>query len=124
MKAKTVVPLVVGLGVGFFAIKMAVDMASRAKGSTGESRKVVVANNTIPSATRITEQMLTVAEVPAKLVPHGAFTDLKSLAGRVTKLTVPGGVPVGQTMLAPPGSEPGLRSLIPEGYRPMRAKVN
>jgi len=124
MKAKTVVPLVVGLGVGFFAIKMAVDMASRAKGSTGESRKVVVANNTIPSATRITEQMLTVAEVPAKLVPHGAFTDLKSLAGRVTKLTVPGGVPVGQTMLAPPGSEPGLRSLIPEGYRAMSVKVN
>ncbi len=124
MKAKTVVPLVVGLGVGFFAIKMAVDMASRAKGSSGESRKVVVAGNTIPSATRITEQMLTVAEVPAKLVPHGAMTDAKSLVGRVTKLTVPGGVPIGQTMLAPPGSEPGLRSLIPEGYRAMSVKVN
>ena len=85
MKVKIVVTLLVGLGVGFFAIKMAVDMASRAKGATGESRKVVVANNTIPSATRITEQMLTVAEVPAKLVPHGAFTDLKTRAGRVTK---------------------------------------
>lgn len=124
MKAKTVVPLVIGLGVGFFAIKMAVDMASRAKGSSGETRKVVVAGNTIPSATRITEQMLTVAEVPAKLVPHGAVTDAKSLVGRVTKLTVPGGVPIGQTMLAPPGSEPGLRSLIPEGYRAMSVKVN
>jgi len=124
MKAKTVVPLVIGLGVGFFAIKMAVDMASRAKGATGETRKIVVASNTIPSATRITEQMLTLAEVPSKLVPHGAFTDLKALAGRVTKLTVPGGVPVGQTMLAPPGSEPGLRSLIPEGYRAMSVKVN
>jgi len=124
MKAKTVVPLVIGLGVGFFAIKMAVDMASRAKGATGETRKVVVANNTIPSATRITEQMLALAEVPSKLVPHGAFGDIKSLAGRVTKLTVPGGVPVGQTMLAPPGSEPGLRSLIPEGYRAMSVKVN
>lgn len=124
MKAKTVVPLVIGLGVGFFAIKMAVDMASRAKGSSGDSRKVVVAGNTIPSATRITEQMLTLAEVPAKLVPHGAVTDAKSLVGRVTKLTVPGGVPIGQTMLAPPGSEPGLRSLIPEGYRAMSVKVN
>lgn len=124
MKAKTVVPLVIGLGVGFFAIKMAVDMASRAKGSSGESRKVVVAGNTIPSATRITEQMLTLAEVPTKLVPHGAVTDPKSLVGRVTKLTVPGGVPVGQSMLAPPGSEPGLRSLIPEGYRAMSVKVN
>src|SRR5262245_12568089 len=108
MKAKTVVPLVIGLGVGFFAIKMAVDMASRAKGSSGESRKVIVAGNTIPSATRITEQMLTVAEVPSKLVPHGAVTDAKSLVGRVTKITVPGGVPIGQTMLAPQGSEPGL----------------
>ena len=124
MKAKTVVPLVIGLCVGFFAIKMAVDMASRAKGSSSETRKVVVAGNTIPSATRITETMLTVAEVPTKLVPHGAVTDAKSLVGRVTKLTVPGGVPIGQTMLAPPGAEPGLRSLIPEGYRAMSVKVN
>lgn len=124
MKAKTVVPLIIGLGVGFFAIKQAVDMASRAKGATVETRKVVVASNTIPSATKITEQMLTLVDVPTALTPHGAFTDIKTLAGRVTKLTVPAGVAVGQTMLAPPGSEPGLRALIPEGYRAVAVKVN
>jgi len=124
MKAKTVVPLIIGLGVGFFAIKQAVDMASRAKGATVETRKVIVASNTIPSATKITEQMLSMVDVPTALTPHGAFTDAKTLVGRVTKLTIPAGVAVGQTMLAPPGSEPGLRSLIPEGYRAVAVKVN
>jgi hypothetical protein len=38
MKPRTIIPLVVGLGVGFFAIKMVIDMVQKAKGEQGEGR--------------------------------------------------------------------------------------
>jgi pilus assembly protein CpaB len=124
MKPKTVIPLVIGLGVGFFAIKMGFDMVQKAKGSSGDTRSVVVASSTIGVATRITDSMLSTKEVPDALVPSGAYTDLKSLVGRVSKLTIPAGVPINPIMLAPAGSEPGLRALIPPGFRAVSVKVN
>lgn len=124
MKPKTIVPLVLGLGVGFFAIKMGIDMAGKAKGSTSETMKVVVAARQIDAATRITDQMLTTRAVPVGLCPPEVFSDAKSIVGRVSKLTVPNGIPVSKAMLAPPGAEPGLRSLIPSGHRAVSVQVN
>ncbi|MCB9853384.1 MAG: Flp pilus assembly protein CpaB [Phycisphaerales bacterium] len=123
MKPKTLIPLVVGLGVGFFAIKMGIDMVKKAKGSQEETFKVVVSAKSIEAAQRITEVMLTTRESSKSLMPRDGFMDVSSLVGRVTKMPVAPGVPITKAMLAPPGSEPGLAATIPAGYRAASVKV-
>jgi len=124
MKAKTIVPLIIGLAVGFFAIKMGVDMVKKAKGSQAETRKVFVSSKSIEVAAKVTESMLATKEVPETLVPADAFTDAKALVGRVTKMPIAAGVPITNSMLAPPGAQPGLGARIPAGYRAVSVSVN
>lgn len=124
MRAKTIVPLIIGLGVGFFAIKMGLDMVQKAKASQGEEVTVLVSAKQIDVAAKINEPMLTVKKVPQSLVPNDAFTTSKELIGRVTAMTVAPGVPITKTMLAPPGSEPGLQAIIPSGMRAASVSVN
>lgn len=125
MKPRTIIPLVLGLGVGFFAIKMGVDLVQRAQGASGDEAAVIVSAKPIEVATRITEGMLSTVRVSPKLVPRGAFTDKdrKALVGRVTAMTVSPGVPITASMLAPPGAEPGLRAIIPAGFRAVSVSV-
>src|SRR5438477_240997 len=113
MKSKTVVPLVIGLAVGFFAIKMGIDLVQKAKGAQGNEVHVYVSAKTIEAATRITEPMLSTKKVAMSLAPSDAFTLSKDLVGRVTSMTIVPGVPITTAMLAPPGTEPGLRAVIP-----------
>ena len=124
MKPRTIIPLVVGLGVGFFAIKMVIDMVQKAKGEQGDTKQVIVARAGIPGAVRITEAMLTSKEVPTALVPSGSFSDPKKVVGRVTKMTIPNGIVVSQNLLAPPGASPGLNSVIPPGLRAVSVRVD
>lgn len=123
MKPKTVVPLVIGLGVGFFAVKMGIDMVKRAKGTQEDTKAVLVSAKPIEVATTVTDQMLTSQKVPSSLVPNDAFTDLKALSGRVTNMSIPAGIPITRAMLAPPGAQPGLRAKIPTGYRAVSVSV-
>jgi pilus assembly protein CpaB len=123
MKAKTLVPLIIGLAVGFVAIKMGVDMVQKAKGAQGPDRPVLVAAKPIEIATRITPNMLTTKSVPGASAPAGSFVDQKLLVGRVTGMRIAAGVPITASMLAPPGSEPGLRAIIPPGYRAVSVSV-
>lgn len=124
MKTRTLIPLVIGLGVGFFAIKMGVDMVQKAKGAPTESSQIFVSAQPIEVATRITETMVCAKAVPAPMVPRDAFTDAEALVGRVTGMSIVPGIPITKQMLAPPGSEPGLRAKIPAGYRAVSLKVN
>ncbi len=124
MKPKTIIPLIIGLGVGFFAIKMGMDMVQKAKGAQEDKTVVYVASKSIETATGITEQMISGREVPLSLIPPDAFTDKKSLIGRVTKMPIAPGVPFTRIMLAPPGSQPGLAAQIPSGHRAVSVKVN
>lgn len=123
MKAKTLIPLVIGLGVGFFVIKMGVDMVQKAKGEQENTVTVYVASKSIDAAAGLTEQMIAAKQVPASLVPPECFNDKKALIGRVTKMPIAMGVPVTRTMLAPPGATPGLTSQIPAGHRAVSVKV-
>jgi Flp pilus assembly protein CpaB len=68
--------------------------------------------------------MLSTKKVPGALMPTDAFTASKDLIGRVTCMTIAPGVPITATMLAPPGTEPGLRALIPPGMRAVSVSVN
>ena len=123
MKPKTLIPLVIGLGVGFFAIKMGVDMVQKAKGSQEQVYTVVFSGKSIEAAHRIDEKMLRVKEVPKSFIPSDGFLETETLVGRVTKVTVPAGVPITKAMLAPKGAEPGLAATIPPGFRAVSVKV-
>lgn len=124
MKPKTLVPLVIGLGVGFFAIKMGIDMVKKAKGSQEDTLTVVVSAKPIEAAQRITDKMISTRPAPKSLIPSDGFIDVDALVGRVTKMPVAAGVPITKAMLAPPGSEPGLAATIPPGFRAVSVKVN
>ncbi len=124
MKAKSFIPLAVGLGVGFMAIRMGRDMLQRASGSQGSTSSVVVSSAEIGAAAFLADSMLTMQKAPGSLIPHGAFTDRKALAGRVTAAMIPPGVMITESMLAPPGTQPGLSSRIPDGYRAVAVKVD
>lgn len=124
MKPRTIIPLIIGLGVGFFAIKMGIDLVKEAQAGQGDTMEVLISATPIEVATRITESMLTTKSIPKALVPADAFTDLEALPGRVTAMSIGAGVPFTQGMLAPPGSEPGLRAKIPPGYRAVSISVN
>jgi pilus assembly protein CpaB len=124
MKPRSLIPLIIGLVVGFFAIKMGVDMIKRAKGAEGDQRNVLVTMKQIESAARIDDSMIKPRSVAAGLLPPDVFTDPKTLVGRVTLMTIPPGVPITKAMLAPPGAEPGLRAKIPQGHRAVSVSVN
>ncbi len=124
MKARTLIPLVIGLGVGFFAIKMGIDMVQDAKGEgPGDQVEVLISAQPIDVATLITEQMLTSKSVPKTLLPSDAFTERAELVGRVTSMSVAPNVPVAASMLAPPGAQPGIRAKIPPGFRAVSISV-
>jgi pilus assembly protein CpaB len=124
MKAKTIVPLVLGLGVGFFAVKMGIDLVKKAQGAQGSEQLVFVSAKTIEVATKITDSMVTTTKIPEKLIPSNAFTEKHLLVGRVSAMTISSGVPITNTMLAPPGAEPGLAAIIPRGHRAVAVSVN
>lgn len=124
MKAKSFIPLAIGLGVGFMAIRMGRDMLQRASGSQGTTQSVVVSSAEIGAAASISDSMLTTQRVPGALIPHGAFVDRKALVERVTAAMIPPGVMITESMLAPPGTQPGLSSRIPDGYRAVAVKVD
>lgn len=124
MKAKTIIPLFLGLGVGFFAVKMGIDLVKKAQGAQGSERLVLVSAKTIEVATKITDSMLTTTKVVESLVPPNSFTDEKALVGRVSAMTISAGVPITTSMLAPAGAEPGLAAIIPRGHRAVAVSVN
>jgi pilus assembly protein CpaB len=123
MKAKTMVPLVLGLGVGFFAVKMGVDLVKKAKGAQDRKEPSASCRQDTEVATKITDAMLGSTKIPAVLVPSNAL-QTKALVGRVTAMTVAPGVPITTAMLAPPGAEPGLAAIIPKGHRAVAVSVN
>jgi Flp pilus assembly protein CpaB len=123
MKPRTLIPLVIGLGIGAFAIKMGVDMVRKAGGAQGGTINVLVSAKPIEVASDITESMLTTKPVAKSLAPHDGFTDRKAVVGRVSAMSIASGVPITAGMLAPIGAEPGLRAKIPPGYRAVSISV-
>ena len=124
-KARSIVPLLVGLGVGFYAVKLGVDMVNKAQGAVNENVvKIVVAAREAPMGTQFTAEMLTLAEVPRALAPAQTFTDIAQVVGRVASHSLRTGGCVSEDVLAPPGSPPGLNVRIPKGYRAVAVKVD
>ncbi len=124
MKGKAIIPLVLGLGIGIFAIKMFFNVLNKAKGSTGETVQVVRAKIDIMPTLEITEQMVEMAGVPESLCPKLAARDIKEVVGRVTANSIPQGCPIVASLLAPKGTLPGMAARIRDGYRAVAVKVD
>ncbi len=126
MKSRAIIPLAVGLLVGVVAIKYSLDL-SKARGDTSDSdiMNVVVARKDIPATIELTAEMLVATKSPhTPLIPRNAFTDLKTLVGRVALKSIPQGVPILPSMIAPEGTEPGLIVRVKEGYRAVAVKID
>lgn len=123
MQAKTIIPLVMGVGVGLLSIKLILDKVQKAEGQEGDNVSVVIAKKSIPNATEITKKMLTTKEIPSVLSPGDVCTDLGAIVGRVTQMSIPQGVSITKRMLAKPGSQPGLRARIPLGLLAVSVQV-
>lgn len=124
MKGRTIIPLVLGLAIGAFALKMFVDVLKKAQGATGDTVSVVRARAEIPPTLEITEQMVEVCSIPRSIAPKQGVSEVKEVIGRVTGQLIPQGMPVVASMLAPKGTLPGMAARIPDGYRAVAVKVD
>ncbi|MGZ3181779.1 MAG: Flp pilus assembly protein CpaB [Telluria sp.] len=119
---KALVLIVVALITGLAAAAYATGWVSRQAGVA--SNKVAVAAVDIELGTRITPEMITLADWPAGSTPQGAFTDLKAVEQRTLKSSLAKGEPVLERKLAPVGTQGGLSAVIAEGKRAMTVRVN
>ncbi|TWT44792.1 hypothetical protein RAS1_12100 [Phycisphaerae bacterium RAS1] len=122
MNKRAIIPLVAGLCVGGFALKMTFDTIGKAKAGQTAMVKIWAAATDIPRGEQIDENMLKAIAFPATAVPAGAITDKKKALGRVPKITAPGGLPILEAMLSPEGTPPGL--LVPPGFRGVAVKID
>jgi pilus assembly protein CpaB len=123
MNAKALIPLVAGLGIGGLALKLGISTLQNAKaGQTTAKAKLWAAKEDIPRGTQIREEMLQAVAFPAEVVPPGAFKDKDKLVGRVPRLVAPAGLPILETMLAPPDTPAGI--YVKPGLRAVAVKID
>ena len=97
---------------------------SDAQASSRNMNNVVVAKVDIPLGTKIEAEQLSTVQFPSNAVPEGAFNDAQKLVGRVAVVSVAARETITDFKLAPEGSQGGISSVIPAGYRAMTVKVD
>jgi pilus assembly protein CpaB len=116
--------MVLGLGVGFVALKVFVNVLQKAKGSPTEQVSMVCANTNIEPTLEITDSMVEVRRVTKDSFPETGFHDKSEVLGRVTTWPIPKGMPIAAMQLAPKGTPPGMAVRIEEGYRAVAVKID
>jgi pilus assembly protein CpaB len=122
MNVKAFIPLVAGLCVGGFALKMGLSTLQKAKGTQGPTQQIWAAAANIPRGAEITAELLKPMKFPEELIPVGSFRDKEQLIGRVPHIEAPAGLPILENMLTPPGTPTGVR--VPSGYRAVAVKID
>ena len=114
------------IGVSIVAALFAVILASRwvSQQGSANSKKLAVAAIDINLGTRLTPEMIRLADWPTDSVPSGSFIDLKTLDTRVTRVSLQRGEPLMEAKLAMPGATGGLSAVVAEGKRAMTVRVN
>ena len=122
MNARALIPLIAGFGVGGLALKLGLDFVQRAKGAQDTNAQIWIAQQDIPHWMMVDEEMLSEMAFPVKAIPQGAFSNKDKLVGRVLRVAAPGGLPILESMLLPPGAKPGL--VVPKGHRAVAVKID
>lgn len=127
MKGKALIPLVLGLCMGLLAVKFGMDTMKKAQGNTPvtEMRKVVRAKQDIDASLQLTPEMLELMETGDKAQPNDPdFAKPEDLADRVTEKYIPRGAVILASMLAEPGTPPGIPGRIEPGFRAVSVKID
>ena len=128
MKAKAVIPLVLGLCIGLIAVKFGIDAIRSAKASSAVKQTItaVKAAQDIDVGTEITLEMVQIVEtVPNEFIPAMERVEKpEDVVGRVADKYIPQNAAVLKSMLAPEGTTPGLVGQIPPGYRAISVKID
>ena len=114
------------IGISITLALLAVLLASRwiSRQASISTSKVMVAAVEINLGTRITPELLRVADWPSGSVPKGSFSDAKALDTRVTRVSLQRGEPLVESKRAQPGASGGLSAVVAEGKRAMTVRVN
>ncbi|KVE41091.1 Flp pilus assembly protein CpaB [Burkholderia sp. BDU5] len=114
------------LAIAILAGLAAVAFASRWLVQTSSSAvtPVAVAAVDVNLGEPLGPNQLRVINWPTASVPPGAFTDVKSLEGRVVRTSLARGEPVLGSKLAPIGTKGGLSAVIAPGDRAITVRVN
>ncbi|SDI09581.1 Flp pilus assembly protein CpaB [Paraburkholderia phenazinium] len=114
------------LAIAMLAGLSAVVFASRwlVQTSSGAVTQVAVASDDINLGEPLTGAMVHTVNWPTDSIPPGAFSDPKTLDGRVLRASVQRGEPVLESKLAPVGTKGGLSAVIGEGHRAITVRVN
>ncbi|MES2104111.1 MAG: Flp pilus assembly protein CpaB [Pseudomonadota bacterium] len=88
------------------------------------TNKVVVAAIDVNLGTRLTPEMVKLADWPAGSVQKDSFNDIKALDTRVTRVSLQRGEPLTESKLAQRGATGGLSAVVAEGKRAMTVRVN
>jgi pilus assembly protein CpaB len=128
MKGKAVIPLVLGLFIGLAAMKLVVDTLKKARASSGTQQTVtaVRAKQDIPAFTQLTKEMVeTVETSDSRLAPSAdRVSSWDEIKDRVTAKAIPQDAPILKSMLAPPGTPPGMQGRIQPGFRAVSVKID
>ncbi|MGH8808253.1 MAG: Flp pilus assembly protein CpaB [Noviherbaspirillum sp.] len=119
---RAIVMIILSLLVATLAVVLAASWVS--KQAAMSVSKVAVAAIDINVGTRLTPEMVRLADWPAGSVPSGSFSDAKLLDTRVAKANLQRGEPIIQARLAPVGAAGGLSAVVAEGKRAMTVRVN
>ncbi len=124
MSIKALIPLVAGLGIGGLALVLGINTLKSAAAAGRPTAKVQIwgAKEDIPRGTQLTEDLLVALAYPADLVPKGAFKKQEELLGRVPRVLAPAGLPILESMLTEPGTQPGI--IVKPGYRAVAVKID
>lgn len=123
MRFKSLIPLIAGLCIGGFALKIGLDTLQRAKGSQNTATtQIWAAKLAVPRGTMITAEMVKPVNFPTDLLPAGALQDKEQLVGRVPHIDAPAGLPILDEMLLPAGQMTGVH--VPPGYRAVAVKID
>lgn len=88
------------------------------------TRAVVVASKNIPAGTKLTEEFLTVKQLPAQTVPKDYPESIEGLKKRIVKTTILPEEIITESRLVGQGAAGGLPIIIPPGHRAITIKVD
>jgi pilus assembly protein CpaB len=114
------------IGISFLVALGAVWLAKRwvdEQGALGTT-KLAVAALDVEIGSRLTPQLVRMADWPSASVPAGAITNDAELVDRVVRLNLQKGEPILESKLAPKGTTGGLSAVVTPGKRAMTVRVN
>jgi pilus assembly protein CpaB len=125
MNMRTTIPLALALLLGLVTLKFGRTLLTQRQGPIeGPTQTVLVAMEELTAGHAITAGEFQAVRVSDDMVPGQSFNDERNVLGRVLAVTVPKGLPLTETLLAPQGTTQGLQAVIPTGKRAVSVDVN